>query len=105
MIYIALNPQGGIPVGQARFDIDHKAATISISIDQQFRGQGLGSVLIRRACHELFAHSDVSTVHAYIKFGNERSVRAFEKAGFNRLANVDVKGSAALHLILSKEVA
>lgn len=82
-----------VPVGQVRFErLDKDLLTttivvlwpevISLSIDAQFRGKGIASVLIEEACDALRKRKGPVPIIAYIKTDNGASVRAFERAGF-----------------------
>ena len=97
--FIALDDQD-IPVGQVRFDM-HKEheAEISVSIDRKKRGLGYGPLLISKAVEELFRTTSIRTIHAFIKQRNENSIRAFEKAHFERLGIETVKGNLAIHYV------
>jgi len=81
LFYVAVD-QDDIPVGQLRYDIDGEVATVSISLDAQFRGRGYGPTILKLGSRLLFRSSRVSQVHAKIKPGNENSVHAFCSAGF-----------------------
>jgi UDP-2,4-diacetamido-2,4,6-trideoxy-beta-L-altropyranose hydrolase len=99
--FIALN-QDDLPIGQVRFDPDETETVISVVIDRDWRHCGYGVTLIRTACKELFLHSDVTAIHAYVKPDNEASRRAFIKAGFKE-ADAEVRqGRLACHFILVK---
>jgi RimJ/RimL family protein N-acetyltransferase len=73
----------GRPIGQVRFDReDDDSAVISISIDPDHRGRGLGTAAIRAAIARLQQDAPVTVVHALIKKTNPASLRAFHNAGF-----------------------
>jgi len=90
-IWIVQNDQG-LPMGQVRFDLDSEGPVISVVMDAAVRGRGWGSRVIKLATDR---YKDA--VHAYIKPGNEASVRAFEKAGYKPHGLRDLKGQQALH--------
>jgi len=93
-IWVAEDTQG-IPIGQLRFEVEGPVATISISLDEAQRGKNRGSLLIWKACKKLFAESAIAEIHACIKPQNQASIRAFEKAGFQKLDETTVKGATA----------
>jgi UDP-2,4-diacetamido-2,4,6-trideoxy-beta-L-altropyranose hydrolase len=101
-LYIAINGND-LPMGQVRFDIYNQEATISISIDRSFRGQGYGHKLIQQAVTKLWTDSDIAIVHAYIKLNNQSSVKAFLKAGFQHEGTIEIQGHQALKLSLGKQ--
>ena len=70
------------PVGQARFRVESDHAVISVLLEPASRNRGLGSRVIGIATRRLFARTPVREVHAFIKTGNESSLRAFRNAGF-----------------------
>lgn len=87
----------GRPVGQARFVMEDDTATISISLAAESRGQGLGTLLIWAACRKLCReHQKIRRIKAWIKPDNVGSLRAFEKARFQFLAEKDAHGQPAV---------
>jgi UDP-2,4-diacetamido-2,4,6-trideoxy-beta-L-altropyranose hydrolase len=104
LIYIGIKPQN-IPMGQIRFDRqDNYQAEISISLVPHERGCGHGRLLIEMALDELFRHTPVYIVHAHIKPQNIASIRAFEKAGFQRLDDNMLNGNEmGLHYCKMKD--
>lgn len=96
--YIALD-NNAIPVGQARFKITSHEAVISVLVDPNYRGLSLGTQLIRNATEKLFTETEVDTVKALIKTGNERSRRAFIRAGYQDQGLTEYCGQNAYLLI------
>ena len=90
------------PVGQVRYDLEGNEATISVSLDRKFRDKGYGTSLIRLASQKLFDISDVDLIHAYVRRGNQASVKAFKKAGFILVGTTAIKNCQASHLIAKK---
>ena len=106
LFYILLNLNGE-PVGQVRFGLNGKEATISTSIAPTFQGKGYGSQGIRITIAELFTHVDVDVIRAYIKPENLKSVKAFTGAGFsedNSAAAVREKGHSLEYFICRDDV-
>jgi UDP-2,4-diacetamido-2,4,6-trideoxy-beta-L-altropyranose hydrolase len=102
LLYIAVDSREQ-PLGQVRYELDRDEAVISIALDAAYRGRGYGATIIRLACWKLFEETPVSTVHAYVKDGNEASVRAFVKAQFKDVGATTISGQQARHLIARKE--
>ncbi len=102
IFYIAMNSDG-VPIGQVRYDMEGNKAVISISIDRKFQGKGYGSKLIWLASRKLLDVSDIDTIYAYVKQGNEVSVGAFVKAGFGEIGTTMMRGHQAIHLVLRKD--
>ncbi|MBI4326591.1 MAG: UDP-2,4-diacetamido-2,4,6-trideoxy-beta-L-altropyranose hydrolase [Chloroflexi bacterium] len=90
------------PVGQVRFNMAGREATISVSLDAGRRGKHLGALLIWLACRKLFREAPVEMINAFIKPGNAMSIRAFEKSGFEKAGAKEVKNQAALLLQLAR---
>jgi UDP-2,4-diacetamido-2,4,6-trideoxy-beta-L-altropyranose hydrolase len=93
-IWVAEDTEG-TPIGQVRFEVEGPVATISISLDEAQRGKNRGSLLIWTASNKLFAESSIAEIHAYIKPDNQASIRAFEKAEFQKFKETTVKGATA----------
>lgn len=99
VIYIA-NIFGEVPIGQVRFDIKEDIAAISVNLGIEFRGYGLGSKAIKKACDALFKAKNIRNIHAVIKRQNTVSMRAFENAGFKKAEETIYKKQHALLFIL-----
>lgn len=71
------------PAGQIRFDIENEIATISYSLDKEYRGKGLGKVLIKGGIEELKRDNPkVKLIQGYVKNNNQPSIHTFKKLGF-----------------------
>ena len=90
------------PIGQLRFQVEGDAATVSVSLAPGQRGKGYGAEIIRLGFRQMFAATVVKLIHAYIKPGNDASIRAFGKAGFASTGTVEVQGCSALHFVLRR---
>jgi UDP-2,4-diacetamido-2,4,6-trideoxy-beta-L-altropyranose hydrolase len=91
------------PIGQIRFEIEGNDATVSISLDQEFRNKGYGSTIIALASQNIFKITKANLIHAYIKKHNTASTSAFKKAGYIFSEAALIKGQHADHLILEKK--
>lgn len=89
-IFVAEDGEG--PVGQVRFDVVGDVAVISVVVDPEKRGRGHGTDLLKRGTERYIQTAEVPRVDAYIKKGNEASIRAFEKAGYRFREETKVKG-------------
>lgn len=96
--FMAENGQGDL-IGQIRFDIFGQEAEIDASVVKQSRGTGLGWKMISQAVEALCLRVQVRVVNAYIKPENQRSMKAFCKAGFCERAEVLIAGQRAVHFI------
>lgn len=69
--------------GQIRFDVENEIATISYSIDKEYRGRGLGKVLIKKGIEQLIQETPtIKLVQGYVKNNNQPSIHTFKKLGF-----------------------
>jgi RimJ/RimL family protein N-acetyltransferase len=83
-----------VPIGQVRLEpCGHRETKISLSLAPEWRGRGLAVEVIRLAT----ARADADLVHAYVKPDNDRSRRAFLKAGFVEQGQVMSQGVPAVH--------
>jgi len=90
-----------VPVGQIRIDIHPHEAVISLSIDEVFRGMGLGKEMINMACIDFWKSSKIKTIVAYIKQNNVASYKIFEKAGFGSFEKIIMSECPAFRLTKS----
>ncbi|MGE3540902.1 MAG: UDP-2,4-diacetamido-2,4,6-trideoxy-beta-L-altropyranose hydrolase [Candidatus Tectimicrobiota bacterium] len=102
MIYIACSSTGA-PLGQIRYDSTGQEATVSISLDKNFRHQGYGGILLKKASQLFLQHVPVIRLHAYIKPENIASQSAFLQAGFRQEQPVLIHGQQAWHFQWRKE--
>lgn len=75
-------------IGQVRFDsVTEHTARISIYLIPDYIDKGLGSKVIKESCVLLRAERpDISSIEAEIRSSNVRSIKSFERAGFQRLS-------------------
>jgi UDP-2,4-diacetamido-2,4,6-trideoxy-beta-L-altropyranose hydrolase len=95
VLFIASKIEDDAPFGLVRFELEEGEAIVSVMLDSQSRGHGLGSRVLERATQRLLTTREVKTVRAYIKTDNPRSQRAFAKAGYADAVEVLVQGSPA----------
>ena len=86
-------------IGQVRFQIEKDNAVISISLDEKFRGEGLGSKMIVGAINHFYKEASYYSIKAYIKKGNIASLKTFKKAGFTFLKE-DYLGQIPCYLLI-----
>jgi RimJ/RimL family protein N-acetyltransferase len=90
------------PLGRVQLDLSENLqhATISIALNQQSRGKGIGPVVIEKATETALAatgqFASVKKVIANIKPTNTQSCMAFEKVGFDFSAPSTVNEEIAL---------
>lgn len=103
--FLIAENQAGTKIGQVRFDLKEEGDwVISLSIVEEFRGQGFGRQVIDLGSELLLKkHLDVNKIYAYIKNDNLASIRVFEKANYKTVgqATVNSKHDAVL-MVLEK---
>jgi UDP-2,4-diacetamido-2,4,6-trideoxy-beta-L-altropyranose hydrolase len=87
----------GRPVGTVRFDRTADAAEISVTLDPAARGGGLGTRAIAETTElELAARPELRAVVAEVQTRNLPSLRAFERAGYERAPRAAAAGNTLL---------
>lgn len=86
-----------ISIGTIRFNQEEHEATVSIAISEGFRGMNYGTIALQMACKK-YLETHKTKIIAYIKCGNVRSTKAFNKAGFTNHGIQMVSGSASYRL-------
>jgi RimJ/RimL family protein N-acetyltransferase len=81
-----LGLKGDKPVGQLRIDLDEKnnEGIIDYSIDKAFRGQGLGTIILKEGCNYFFKLGMNIPLVGLVKEKNNASIAAFIKAGYSQ---------------------
>jgi RimJ/RimL family protein N-acetyltransferase len=69
-------------LGQIRFDKKNDVAEIDVTINPNYRNQGIGSLALFKASHIYIYNFGGKQVIAKVKKDNISSLKAFEKAGF-----------------------
>ena len=91
---------GGFPIGQVRFDLRSGSLhEISVSLARERRGTGLGFAMVAAGVERLWAETGpdrADEVEAWVKQGNQSSLRAFARAGFERTGETSEGGLVRL---------
>lgn len=82
-IFIVL--KDNVEVGQIRVDISDNKGFIDYSIDKNYRGQGIGTQILKLIKFEI---TKVNLI-GYVKKENIASMKAFEKAGYEKIKHDD----------------
>jgi UDP-2,4-diacetamido-2,4,6-trideoxy-beta-L-altropyranose hydrolase len=102
-LFIALDREGE-PIGQIRLDrVRDGEAEVDISVASERRGQGYSALLISRASQIAFSEIGLTRLHALLKPQNQASSRAFARADFVQVNDVEVRGNSAAHYIRDRE--
>lgn len=84
----------GIPFGTIRFDIKNHQATISYSIAKQFRGQGLGTLLLKLGKKKLVeTGTPLNEIIGFVKKENKASQFAFLKLDYQQTIAQTIENS------------
>ena len=76
---------GGRPAGQVRLERRRGFEyEISVSVDAELRGSGIGPAIIRSGCELLWTRTNATRIVARVRDENIASAGAFAAAGFRR---------------------
>lgn len=73
--------------GYVRCNSNIGSAEISIALDKEYRGRGLGKYILRESCFKIFYNYGIKSIIASIKPENYASISSFQNAYFARLPN------------------
>jgi len=74
--------RGQSDVGYVRFNQHRTLTEVSIYLNPDFRGHGLGVLVLLTAQRAFLENSVVDELRAYVKHGNSASLRLFQAAGY-----------------------
>jgi RimJ/RimL family protein N-acetyltransferase len=104
-MFVLERAESGEPIGQIRFDLSgDNVFEIDFSIDQKFRGQGFGPMILEQGVRKLqktlfrqnrFSGADI-IVRGVVKSENIASCKAFLHAGFREEKSEDMTGKGVL---------
>jgi len=92
-----------IPLGMVRFHKEDDSWTIGINISEAYRGQGLSVQMLREAAKYLFSNYKEGIIIAFIKKENITSQKAFEKAGFIFVKELQINNYESLQYKLTRD--
>jgi UDP-2,4-diacetamido-2,4,6-trideoxy-beta-L-altropyranose hydrolase len=73
---------GTVPVGVLRLDRHGREARISLALESDHRGRGIGTEAIRLATQQGIEQWDLSRITALVRPENVASLKAFQRAGY-----------------------
>lgn len=83
IVFYVVTDESSSFLGQVRFNIEENEATISISLSEEIKGQGLAPAIIKEACGKLLSNdTTVEKIVAFISPNNIASLKSFKKVGF-----------------------
>jgi len=83
---------GDVPVGQIRADIEGSKALLDLSVDKEYRGKNIGTVMLITTTNLIQKVRTVLTMEGIVKSENTASVKAFEHSGFTLQTSMDING-------------
>lgn len=86
----------GRPAGVVRIQREASEDVLSVAVGPEHRGSGVGGEALRLACTTYAREVGRSAVVAKIRKDNDRSLRAFERAGFRRVRETEIAGHATV---------
>ncbi len=92
-------------VAQVRFDRDQdnfEIGVVSISIAQDFRGKGLGAMILKDSTEKAFNSFNFNKILAYIKKENKQSINIFLKVGYKLVGQKLINSTEFLKFEISK---
>ena len=92
----------GKEAGVIRYEFDNESTKVGVSIDPSFRGRNLASTMLRQSAIK-YAETIHFPIIAFVKVGNDASVKAFKSAGYKFYQNEVVKGANSYVYKLEKE--
>lgn len=102
LIYVAKDQRGKV-IGQIRYEIDGEISIISVYLDKENRGKGLGKMFIERSIENLkIEKNGIKLILAYILEENDISKKIFINFGFLFSENKNYNGID--HLIYMKKI-
>jgi UDP-2,4-diacetamido-2,4,6-trideoxy-beta-L-altropyranose hydrolase len=101
LFFIATNGNKN-PLGQIRYSVEGKNATVSFSIAQEYRNLGYGSKVLRVAALKLFYETEVEDILAFVKADNSVSFKTFQNAGFKKIEELSLHGTKSFKFVLIK---
>lgn len=90
----------GTFTGQVRFEINRQLSIIGVSVCREFRGHGLGTIIIKKGLEYLkLTRPTIKRILAYIREDNPTSVKLFKKCGFKYNKKIVINGNKAFKYI------
>lgn len=81
------------PIGQIRFQLEKETAIISYSLDENYRGKGLGKWILKNGITTLRKNRPHLEIIGFVKFENIASAVTFRNLGFREFVAKEIKNS------------
>jgi RimJ/RimL family protein N-acetyltransferase len=98
---VAVGPEGE-DIGYVRCEIAGGTGEISVGLAAAEQGKGYGPLALHAAAAWLLRDPALQRLRAHVRPGNERSLRAFERAGYVANPPVRMHGEDVHELILER---
>jgi UDP-2,4-diacetamido-2,4,6-trideoxy-beta-L-altropyranose hydrolase len=83
---------GDTPVGQIRADHEDSTTVIDFSVDKNYRGKNIGTIMLTTMTALARKVGKVTLLKGVVKFDNAASAIAFERSGFSLVNSMEVNG-------------
>lgn len=90
----------GVPAGQIRFDRTPEGARVSLNITHTMHGKGLATRAFQAGNVHVAEAGFADRIYARVKLDNIGSLRALEKAGYQRAGEVVVHGDPHAFMLI-----
>ncbi len=88
----------GVPVAQVRYEkVTPKMAEINFSVSADFRGQGIGTMVLQETESLAGSELDIYRLEAIVLESNPASQRVFEKCGYSLIGQEVREGIVCFH--------
>ena len=95
-----------VPIGQFKADVSGLVATVGISIERQYRGQGLGAAVVDIGSQTVLGTNEhIARLEAQVLEGNVPSQQAFLAAGYTSSGSGTTDGKDWLSFAFTRETA
>ncbi len=92
-----------VPIGVVRFQKEGESWTISINIDEKYRGKGNALEMLKKSACYFFSNCQEDTINAFIKRENIASIKVFEKSGYKLHTSTFINNNESLEYKLTRD--
>ncbi len=82
-----IGESGGEPAGQVRVDIAGDTGTVSIAVQPEQRGHGVGTAMLQSLLAKVAVEGTPARLRAVVRSDNAPSLHAFASAGFRAVSD------------------
>jgi UDP-2,4-diacetamido-2,4,6-trideoxy-beta-L-altropyranose hydrolase len=81
-----------VPVGQIRADVEGSKALLDLSVDKEYRGKNIGTLMLITITSLIQKVRTVLTMEGVVKSENIASAKAFKQSGFTLQTSMNING-------------